>query len=433
MEGSTVHIVTLNQKPCVVQYLDKFNKFLIGTYELFPSIDDAKLKLVHHHSFMGLDDSELDTTLKKINFRAGKLILMRDNDVSVPGVEYEFDCQAGGGVFDIKVRYNSVDNSYIILVAHSNGTIGIYKLALHCGNKICLREHLKVNGSKMLTCIDTFDESPTTTQSTSPNQKSENPSTFVVDSSSPDKTRQQRTSSFSFNHRLVVGDSEGFVTVILYPRSTDSQSSIRENVADGDSIWQVKSLRLASGKDIVIVGSENSSWSIYSLDDDTKRLILLYKNFKDFTAGVTCISLLDVFHSDEYDLVEILLGSYDETLQAYQIKLNHDGLSKPGVCHMNTISIDNGGIWRVKPMKGNNKRQLCIAAMYAGSYILNLDGESIKQLQSLDNPTALRKIIDTESLKLSQKPLHYDIDVSSCNRTYCIVDFNNSLCLFYKG
>lgn len=431
MDG-TVHIVTLDQRPCVVQYLEHYNKFIVGTYELFPSLEDARLKLNSH-----LDEEQLKKTLERINNRAGKLILLRGNDVSVPNIEYEFDCNAGGGVFDMKVRYNKLDSSYNIYVAHSNGTIGIYKLALNCGNKICLKEHITVSGSKMLTSIDIFPE-PGYREDTSitpppgemffadpDNYPCHSTSsvlspTNVSGNNSP--TTRLRSTSTPLLSRLVVGDSSGFVTIV------NRGEPIREDVTlNEDSTWQVKSLKLSSGRSIIIVGAENSSWYIYGIDEQARRLILLYRNeFKDFTAGVTCISILDVIRSTEYDLVEVLLGSYDETLQTYHVKLNHDGISKPGVCHKNTISINNGGIWRVKQLKGiNNKKQLCIAAMYAGSYILSLSGSESQTAEE-----KLSRIIDTESLKLNNKPLHYDIDVSSCNSTYCIVDFNNNLCLF---
>lgn len=424
----TVHIVTLDQRPCVVQYLEHYNKFIVGTYELFSSLEDARLRLNSHC----IDDSQLNKTLERINHRAGKLILLRGNDVSVPNIEYEFDCNSGGGVFEIKVRYNRIDSSYNIYVAHSNGTIGIYKLSLNCGNKIALKEHITVNGSKMLTSIDIFPEPGYTDDNTnsasdvffpSTNHLSSTSSvlspTNIPGNSSP--TTRLRSTSTPLLNRLVVGDSSGFITVV------NRGEPIREQVTQGDSIWQVKSLKLASGRDIIIVGAENSSWYIYGIDEQARKLILLYKNeFKDFTAGITCISILDIIHSTEYDLVEVLLGSYDETLQTYHVKLNHDGISKPGVCHKNTISINDGGIWRVKQLKGtNNEKQLCIAAMYAGSYLLSLSGSESQTAEE-----KLTKLIDTESLKLKNKPLHYDVDVSSCNTTYCIVDFNNSLCVF---
>lgn len=426
MDG-TVHIVALDQKPCVVHYLDQYNKFIVGTYELFPSIEDARLKLNSH-----LDDNQLKKTLEEINYRAGRLILLRGNDVSVPSIEYEFDCYAGG-VFDAKVRYNKQDSSYNIYVAHSNGTIGIYKLSLHCGNKICLKEQINVTGSKMLTSIDIFPEFGCVTDTIdrgAGNSFLYSSSSSISQSPLSGVNSSKQLDSSNIN-RLTVGDADGFVTVI-----SQSGEPIRENVAQGDSIWQVKTLRLASGRDVVIVGAENSSWYIYGVNGSDRRLVLLYKNaYKDFSAGVTCISILDIFHSIEHDLVEIWLGSYDETLQTYHVKINHDGVSKPDVCHKNTISVDNGGIWRVKAFKNNNKRQLCIAAMYGGSYILPLGGSDRQQSdqqqqKQLRVEGTLIRLIDTESMELNHKPLHYDIDVSSCNTTYCIVDFNNSLCLF---
>lgn len=435
MDG-TLHIVSLDQKPCNVLYLDEYNKFIVGTYELFPTIEDARLKLNSH-----LDDDNFKKSLERINYRAGKLILLRGNDVSVPSIEYEFDCEAGGGVFDTKIRYNKLDSSYSIYVAHSNGSVGVYKLSLYCGNKICLKEHIKIPGSKMLTSIDIFPESrfnnePSGTGSSN-SASSNHSSAYYSSSSSTSSSSSSSANSSPFMpplNRFVVGDSNGFVTVI------NQSDPIREKVTHGDSIWQVKCLKLTSSRDVIIIGAENSSWYIYGLDDQNRKLVILYKNeFKDFSAGVTSISILESIRSVEYDLVEIWLGSYDETLQTYHVKINHDGISKPDVCHKNTISIDNGGIWRVKPLKGS-KNQLCIAAMYGGSYILSLSGperpntnDQTSKQQQPRTPLAeesLVKLIDTESLELNYKPLHYDIDVSSCNTTYCIADFNNSLCLF---
>lgn len=421
---ATLHIVTLDQKPCVVHYLEHYNRFIVGTYELFPSIEDARLKLNSH-----LDDSQLKKVLEKINYRAGKLILLRGNDVSVPSIEYEFDCEVGGGVFDAKIRYNKMDSSYNIFVAHSNGTIGIYKLSLHCGTKISLREHINNLDSKMLTSIDIYPESPGcgSRAAIDDNQTRQNSSSSssnsVHSSQSSINSSSVNNNSITLN-RLVVGDSEGYITVI-----NQGEHQIRLQTNQDNSIWQVKSLRLSSGRDVIFVGSENCSWYIYGFDELAERLVLLYKNvYKDFSAGVTSISILEKIRSVDYDLVEILLGSYDETLQTYHVKLNHDGISKPHVCHKNTMSIENGGIWRVKPYRGNNRKQFCIAAMYAGSYVLTFSGFDEKQPQI--EAEQLTRLIDTDSLKLAHKPLHYDIDVSKCNTTYCIADFNNSLCLF---
>lgn len=412
MDG-TVHIVSLDQRPCIVHYLEQFNKFLVGTYELFSYIDDARSKLNSR-----LSDEQLKKELEKINQRAGKLILLRGNDVSAPCIEYEFDCEAGGGVFDAKVRYSRNDSSYSIFVAHSNGSIGVYKLALQCGNKICLREHIKVTGSTMLTSIDLVCENDGSIDlPVSPTLPS--PSSNSAGSSVSTKGSINRLDiSIPNVKRLVVGDSEGFVTMVV------GSTQIRLDVASGDSVWQVKSIKLTSGQDIVLVGAENSSWYILGLNEREEKLNILYQNsHKDFSAGVTCISVLSISHFNEYDLIEVLLGSYDETIQMYHVKLKQDGLSRPDVCHKDTLTIAGGGIWRIKSHRGRTRRQLCVAAMYAGAYLLDLDHQT--NLGSVQS-----KLVDTASLKLAYKPLHYDVDVSTFGTTYCIVDFNNSLCLF---
>lgn len=419
-----VHLVSLSQNPCVVQYLEHYHKFLVGTYELYSSLETARLKLDIH------DDQKLKKTLKSINNRAGRFILIGGNDLSKGLVEYEFDCEIGGGVFDIKVKYDEITSSHHIYAAHSNGIIGFYKLSLNFGNKICLKEHTVITGSNMLTSIDLFPTLETDQAngasglaSSYSSSNGSGSSAAVMNhhssssSSSPSSMRSRQTSVSTQMGKLVVGDSKGFVTLVI------DGEQIRASIADGDSIWQVKGYRLASERDIILVGAENSSWYIYAFDEFKRELVLLYKNsYKDFKAGITSITILNNIRSAEHDLLEILLGSYDETMQTYHIKINHEVSSKPDVCHKDTFCIENGGIWRVKPVR-YGKKQLCIAAMYAGCYLMNLDemgSQSDKKLQCL---------MDVESLSLNTKPLLYDIDVASHEPIFCMVDFNNSLCM----
>lgn len=450
MDG-TVHLLGLDQKPCFVHYLEQHNKFIVGTYELLPSIEDARLKLSPQ-----FDDEELKKRLVQINNRAGRLILVRGNDVTGPSIEYEFDCQQGGGIFDAKISYNKTDASYSIYVAHSNGSIGIYKLSLNCGNKICLKEHIKLPQSDMLTCIDLLtnedlatqhqqscDLLPNSSASTSPRSSPRSISPSLV--SPLGNANPLSHSRFEFftsqANKLVVGDSNGFLTIV------HQGETVRKSVAEGNAIWQVKGMKLANKRDIIIVSCENSSWYLYEFDQRSESLKLLYKNeYKDFQAGVTCIAILNTIHTLEYEMIEVMLGSYDETLQMYHIKISHEGSHvRPDVCHKNTISIENGGIWRIKPLRSSqqNQRQLCMAAMYAGSYVLTLDGfdhqsgsvasvaaGADQQPEQAPKKEMLVKIMDVDSMKLQNKPLHYDIDLSPCNSTYCIVDFNNSLCIF---
>lgn len=91
---SELQILVLDQKPCFVHYLQYFNKFIVGTYELFPNLDAARSKLGSYG-----DESQLRDTLKSINSRAGKLILIDAEVDTRPRILLQFDCRVGGGVF----------------------------------------------------------------------------------------------------------------------------------------------------------------------------------------------------------------------------------------------------------------------------------------------------------------------------------------------
>lgn len=487
MSQSDLHFLTLSQRPCVVQYLEHYNKFIVGTYELLSSYDAARAKLP---TWVALDDDVIKQKLASINDRAGKLILIDGaEDAKTTRVEYEFDCEIGGGIFDMKVRYDQVSANYSINVAHANGVIGLYTLSLDRGNKISLKEHTISEGSTMLTCIDLFpDSDDIITQKC----RSGNISPLINAPSSASLSSSENTSSSSpislyprqclartpfirleeqhttiipsspthQNSRLVVGDSAGFITVL------NRGKQIRADVSQGDSVWQVKTLKLSSNRYIFLVGAENSAWFIYGLEENQgfndDRLILLYKNCsKDFSAGVTSITLLETMRSAEYDLFEILLGSYDETLQMYHVKINQEANTKPDVCHKHTIPIDQGGIWRVKLIRDRSKseqkakltsdnmgmdeskqgmkntkksgaHQLCIAAMYAGTFTLSLASfmtDTTGRISAEAGDSKITQLVDLKALQLMEKPLHYDIDVTSSGNAFLIADFNNSLCL----
>lgn len=372
--------LALDQKPCFVHYLQELNKFIIGTYQLFLNIDDARPKLK-----LTIDEDNLIDTLNDINFRAGKLILVEGDSSVQPRILFEFNCDSGGGIFDAKVVFIKQEFKYLIYVAHSNGKVGIYSLSSHGGYKIDPLQHIKILGSSMLTSIDLF-----------PTDKE-----LAAGLPTIDQTEHCR--------KIVVGDADGYITII------HGSNQKREKVTDGDSIWQVRSSTTGLGKQIIIVGADNSSWFIYEVGEELR---LLYKNsYKDFSAGVTSIVILEKFSlMEEQNSLIVLLGSYDETLKMYQVSSGHTETFELNVNLKKTISIANGGIWRVKELRRN---QFCIAAMYAGSYIFSLDN-----LKS--------ELIDTDGAKLPEQPLHYDIDIS-CDKTYCIADFNNSLCLFKTG
>lgn len=410
------HLLVLDQKPCFVQYLEEYDKFIIGTYELYPNIEVARLKL-KYTSEDGLRD-----TLKSINSRAGKLILLDGSNEKVPNIVYEFECHLGGGIFDAKVIFDKIESNYIIFVAHANGSIGIYTLNGQCGFNISLSEHIKLVDSDMLTTIDIFLK---------PQENDSESMLKSIDNNQPTKVQSSekpQTKSSSQPKKFIVGDASGYITLI------DGHNRIRERVTDGDSIWHVKSWITNSDREIVIVGAENSSWFIYEYEESSETLVLLYKNsYKDFNAGVTSISISRMERSTDQEILTFLLGSYDETIQFYDVKFDSFESSKPTVRHSRTIPIANGGIWRMKRLRGVHRSKLGIAAMYAGSYILSIEDTGCDltcraNAQDVhDEP--ITQLVNVEHLELPEKPLHYDIDIS-CDGTYCIADFNNSLCLF---
>lgn len=406
-----LQLLFLDQKPCFVHYLQDIDKFIVGTYELFLSIEEARSKL----NFIS-DEEALTDTWKRINSRAGKLILIHAGNSVKPRVLLEFDCQQGGGVFDAKVSFDKLRFEYLIHVAHSNGQIGVYNLSSRDGYKISSLDQIKVLESSMLTSIDIMND-----------QRS------VTTKFKPESAISEQKSAVEMNSACdlgpyVVGDAAGCITVIIHSRQ------IRRSVVDGDSIWQVKSATTKSDKTIIVVGSDNCSWYIYGFDEKREELIMLYQNsYKDFHAGVTSVALFETKSPIRGESLFVLLGSYDETLKIYSLNFGLAETLTFTVSHVRTIAIENGGIWRVKELNEDRGNKFCVAAMYAGSYVLTIDdlksepaGQVQQKSTSSNHPV---RLIELEDLNLPQKPLHYDIGVS-CDKTYCIADFNNNLCLF---
>jgi len=411
-----VEILPLDQKPCVVHYLSEVDRFLVGTYELFTSIDEAKSKCYPY-----LNDCQVRKRLEDVNNRAGKFILIRENGAYGPIIEYGFDCHQGGGVFDANCTFVQREMSYLIYTAHSNGKLGVYKLSIDSAIEIRLQHLVNIEGSSMLTCVDFIHKSSDQVR------LFEGSIADTSDLSDPKSTQPPVVPCpYRPLSKILVGDAEGFVSII-----NDGKVS-RETVTRGDSIWQLRSLILTSGREIIMVAAEDSSWSIYELKNDDS-LALLYSNLRrDFHAGVTCISTVGIKRFGDQDLVEVLVGSYDETIKIYHIELGQDLGSKPEVCHRSTIAVKGGGIWRVKICAiPNSSMQVYLAAMYAGSFSFSMDdfrSQSEKHSQA-PSKYSLDELVDIGSLKMDQTPLHYDIDFSPTSKTCCIADFNNRACL----
>lgn len=385
---ASITSVPLDQQPCVVHLLKYHDRYLIGTYHLYPTTESF---IEEHKSELSI--SELKPFLDKINNRSGKLIILSSHHKKKPDdslVQYEYECLEGGGVFDAKVRYNKFDSSYEIYVAHANGTIGVYSLVFNCDSPtICHKEHLDVPGAKILTSIDIFQESQPFKQ--------------------------------AWQSRFVVGDDSGFINVV-----DQIGRFVQENAGKSDPVWQVKSVELSTGKDIIIAATERNAWCIYEFDETAKGLKQVYENSNDFEGGVTSITVLEMNIATHYDLVNIALGSYDETIKTYSVKIYHGEGLDPHVDRKKTATVKGGGIWRLNQFNPENSRELAVAAMYAGTYKLTLGDSQDQSSGTLDV-----RLIESGQVKaeLASDPLHYDVAMSPREETFCIADFNNSMCL----
>lgn len=398
--GDDFEIVKLAQRPCCVKYLDLYDAFLVGTYELLNCKENAIAKSSH---LAELNEEQLDSHLIKINWRLGSFVVIKQDADRRFRIINQFICDESGGVFDFVIAYQN-DKSLDIYAAHSNGTLGKYKLE-QIDNHFWLsnQKQQDVPQTKMLTCIDKL----------------------------PSEQNPKDT--------IVVGSSEGVISLF-----EDSKLVIQKLCHTKDPIWQVRCVKLSLGRNIIIVGSEDSFWYLYyvSLSSECDlSLQLLYKSPQDeYSAGITCIIQMncDIHHkSDErFEAIEILVGSYDETFKCYRLTFDsgHSSnieLPKPQVELVFSKSIVGGGVWRIKqiyPADENGNGRLYVAAMYAGSY--KLCGSLVPSIGGRRFEwTEPKELVEHRSLKFDEKPLHYDIDYSPSSSACCIADFNNGICL----
>lgn len=382
-------VVKLDQRPCCVHYLECFDVFLVGTYQLLNSIEDARAKSRHLDAF---SKDELESYLIKINSRLGNFaVIKQDNDEKFKCVS-KFECEESGGVFDFILSKQSEDTCEIF-AAHSNGTFGIYNLEQRNCTELDLTalSSVDVPEAKMLTCIDKF----------------------------PDE-----------RCLVAVGDSEGSLSLIA-----NEQVVLQKLCDTTNPIWQVRCINMVSGKRIIIVGTETSSWCIFELknawDVSQRKLEVIYKHSSDvYNPGITCIVRMSCDIGalrNNQEAFRILVGSYDETLTCYQLVFG-DGQREPKVEFVSVKNLTDGGVWRVKQIPPSRKSiaRLYVAAMYAGSFKLVSSGpEEGFDFESLEP----KQLLELASPMFSEKPLHYDIDFSPLSSACCIADFNNSLCV----
>lgn len=294
--------------------------------------------------------------------RLGSLIILNLD----AKIEKVYQC-SNGGVFDMRVVYD--DDKYRVAVAHANGKISHYELSIIDNiNTIVLVNTITILGSKILTCLDFLEES---------------------------------------NSSLIVGDSDGCISTTNF----DQKESIRQKITREDAIWYIKVFCLNKRK-LIVIAAEDSSWYIFESVGGALKQI--YRNDRDFTAGVTCI--VDMRNDEERkndSSLTIALGSYDETIKHYLIKFNPDA-NKLMVELTRQIKIANGGIWRARRITKPNKTYILVSAMYAGT---KLYSPAEDRIQDIVNAT--------------DDSFHYDADVSIQN-IVCIADYNRRKCLFFE-
>lgn len=385
-----VEIVSLDQRPCCVSYLESVDVFLVGTYQLLNTRDDARARSQRLSRF---SDDDLESYLIKINYRLGSFVVIREGTNGKFKSVLKYDCQESGGVFDFIPSEQDKDKC-VILAAHSNGVFGVHELRHPAGAEVDMSTTTLVDvpGAQMLTCIDKFSDK---------------------------------------QGSITVGSSDGSISIIR-----NGQVVLQKTCDTTDPIWQVRCIQLNSGRKLIFIGTEVSSWSVFEMKDtpdaNQVSLDLIYRHsLREYNPGITCIVRLNCdikVETDDPETLRILVGSYDETLKCYQVAFEAEQ-DRPKVELICDKQIAYGGIWRLKQISDNQNRidRLYIAAMYAGSYRLVNQGapnEPLSYEQSEPKP-----LFELESYGFKEKPLHYDIDYSSRASACCVADFNNSLCL----
>jgi len=444
----------LEVKPSALAYSSQLDAFIVGTYELIETKEaEERLKADLRGFLTGALDSDLQCS--KINSRFGSLYYFVNTNSIYGYRQFDHHICESGGVFDISlVLEDGIKNQ--IYVAHSNGSVGRYKIVIDkiqpIGDPIMVVEDTSI----LLTCIDTFREPP--------------------NHHSPTGTM------------VVVGDSKGNITSLTFARDGQQFDLAKVNVCQ-DAIWQVRFLPLwlkdpfdrqsefsspllGKGR-LVLVGAENSSWYIYEFKGGD-QLVQLYKN-DDFKAGITSICnrlpAKRMYNKSVNRRAHLVfIGSYDETIKEYVIerKICDDG-SELDVRLLGSIKLPGAGIWRINLVswhdfktfveEGNDKLvydELNVATMYAKPSKIQIPVDVDVDLSlrcsddldfdfppfdkgaivtQLDIPTICKESGDktednTEGTR--NAPLYYGYIRSNINSNSCFTDFNNRLCIFVE-
>lgn len=258
----------------------------------------------------GSIDDKMREILKRVNNRFGNLLLISINNQLLE--EYEcFD----GGVFDLKlIKFNhKIDN---LLAAHSNGFVAIYDIK-DSNQLICLKRYK--TESSLLTCLTTID-----------------------------------------NNHSVVGNSDGNLVLINLINEKSSQLSVTKSC---EPVWTLFCYRFNDNY-VLIVGSDDSLWRVYYLNDlSLENLKPIYLN-KDSNAGITSFAS----NYSLNNLLSLIVGSYDELIRFYELEFLSNE-SKLSVSLKHKIHIPESGIWRII-IREELSQTLLVSGMYSGAHLI---------------------------------------------------------------
>ena len=294
--------ISLKHCPCSIEFVNKWNAFVIGTYELNDELKEEFL-----------------------NKRNGSLALIKDNELT-----FEKSCR-NGGVFDFRIL-NDGDQLNLTTIrlyaAHSNGNLTLNEIVKLGENKFELNEISCIDTqSSMLTCLDLIR----------------------LDSS---------------DVLIAVGDSH-FTLILIKNQQILNKIKINQfdypiwcikilNLASQFLVF--------TGSDdcaLRCFAFENDEFQDHTLllkadsFDGGVTSIELAHSLSELEANKTSddekheIRDLVNTNSNYTECNVLLVGSYDEKLRIYEFKLTDN--QKLDYFKLNkTISIKNAGIWKLK-------------------------------------------------------------------------------------
>lgn len=308
-----INEIELEHCPCSIEFISKWNAFLVATYELDEQANEDE----------------------RINKRHGSLAIINldlNSDLQQNKHVQEFSCK-NGGVFDFRLIDNDSDDCVHLYTAHSNGYLSYFKLIRLANDFKYEFKELKSldTSSSMLTCLD-----------------------LIVNNNS--------------NVYVLTGDSCSTITIFK-----DLELISRIRISDFDyPIWSLKLMKHETISNyLLFTGSDDCVLRCLVFENEFQDHFQLFSD-KSFEGGVTSIELEE---SETVSNYKVLVGSYDEKLRTFNLNLNQLDFSKriaqPNCISLQkALSISNAGIWKVRSISPSATSFLLITGMYSGVHLV---------------------------------------------------------------